>query len=51
MRQQKISTQTQYTEINKTVKRSIMNDKRNWINKQAKLAEEAEKNGDKWGAL
>jgi len=33
MRQQKISTQTQYSEINKTVKRSIRKDKRNW-NKQ-----------------
>jgi len=42
-RQQKISTQTQYSEINKRVKRSIRKDKRNWINKQAKLAEEAEK--------
>jgi hypothetical protein len=45
-RQQKISTQTQYAEINKRVKRSIRKDKRNWINKQAKLAEEAERRGD-----
>jgi hypothetical protein len=42
-RQQKISTQTQYSEINKRVKRSIRKDKKNWINKQAKLAEEVEK--------
>jgi len=46
MRQQKISAQTQYSEINKRVKRSIRKDKRNWINEQAKLAEEAEKKGD-----
>jgi len=45
-RQQKIGTQTQYSEINKRVKRNIMRDKRNWINEQAKLAEEAEKKGD-----
>jgi hypothetical protein len=45
-RQQKISTQTQYAEINKTVKRSIRKDKRNWINEQAKLAEAAERRGD-----
>jgi hypothetical protein len=31
-RQQKINTQTQYAEINKSVKRSIRKDKRNWIN-------------------
>ena len=37
-RQQKISIQTQYSEINKRVKISIRKDKRNWINKQAKLA-------------
>jgi hypothetical protein len=41
-RQQKISKQTQYSEINKRVKRSIRKDKRKWINEQAKLAEEAE---------
>jgi len=46
MRQQKISAQTQYSEINKKVKRSIRKYKRNWINEQAKLAEEAEKKGD-----
>ena len=46
MRQQKISTQTQYSEINKRVKRSIRKDKRNWINEQAKLSEEVEKKGD-----
>jgi len=45
-RQQKISTQTQYSEINRRVKRSIRKDKRNWINEQAKIAEEAEKKGD-----
>ena len=45
-RQQKISSQTQYSEINKRVNRSIRKDKRNWINEQAKLAEEAEKKGD-----
>jgi hypothetical protein len=45
-RQQKISTQTQYAEINKRVKRSIRKDKRNWINEQAKLAEEADRRGD-----
>jgi len=45
-RQQKISTQTQYSEINKRVKRSIRKDKKNWINEQAKLAEEAEQKGD-----
>ena len=31
-RQQKISAQAQYSEINKTVKRSIRKDKRKWIN-------------------
>jgi len=45
-RQQKISAQTQYLEINKTVKRSSRKDKRNWINEQAKQAEEAERKGD-----
>jgi Ser/Thr protein kinase RdoA (MazF antagonist) len=47
-RQEKISTQTQYkyAEINKRVKRSIRKDKRNRINEQAKLAEEAESRGD-----
>jgi len=45
-RQQKIGTQTQYSEINKRLRRSIRKDKRNWINQQAKLAEEAEKKGD-----
>jgi len=45
-RQQKISTQTQDSEINKRVKRSIRKDKRNWINEQSKLAEEVEKKGD-----
>jgi len=45
-RQQKISAQTQYSEINKRVKRSTRKYKRNWINEQAKLAKEAEKNGD-----
>jgi len=45
-RQQKISTQAQYSEINKRVKRSIRKGKRNWINEQAKLAEEAERKRD-----
>jgi len=45
-RQQKISAQTQYSEINKRVKRSVRKDKRNWINEQAKSEEEAEKKGD-----
>ena len=45
-RQQKISAQTQYSEINKRVKRSIRKDKRNWINEQARQAEEAERKGD-----
>jgi hypothetical protein len=45
-RQEKISTHTQYSEINKKVKRSIRKDKRNWINEQAKLAEAAERKGD-----
>ena len=45
-RQQKISIQTQYSEINKRANRSIRKDKRNWINEQAKLAEEAERKGD-----
>jgi len=40
------TTQTQYSEINKRVKRSIRKDKRIWINGQAKLAEEVEKKGD-----
>jgi len=31
-RQQKISTQTLYSENNSTVKKSIGRDKRNWIN-------------------
>ena len=44
-RQQKISAQTQYSEINKGVKRSIRKGKRNWVNEQAKLTEEAEKKG------
>jgi len=44
-RQQKISTQTQYSVINKRVKRSIRKDKKNWINEQLKLAEEVEKKG------
>ena len=44
-RQQKISAQTQNSEINKRVKRSIRKDKRNWINEQAKQAEEVEKRG------
>jgi hypothetical protein len=43
-RQQKISTQKQYSEINKS-KRSIRKDKRKWINEQAQLAEEVEKKG------
>ena len=42
-RQQKISTQTLYSEINRREKWSIRQDKRNWINEQANLAEEAEK--------
>lgn len=46
IRQQKVSTKTQYSEINKRVKKSIRKDKRSWINEQAKLAEEAEKKGD-----
>jgi len=46
MRQQKVSTQTHYSEINKGVKRSIRKDKRNWIGEQAKLAE-VEKEEDK----
>jgi hypothetical protein len=33
-RQQKISAQTQYLEINKRAKRSIRKDKGNWINEQ-----------------
>ena len=45
-RQQKISAQAQYSEINKRVKRSIRKDKRNWINEQAQQAEEAERKGD-----
>ena len=45
-RQQKMSTQTQCSVINKRVRRSIRKDKKNWINEQAKLAEEAEKKGD-----
>ena len=45
-RQQKISAQTQYIEINKRVKRSIRKDKRNLINEQAKQTEEAERKGD-----
>jgi hypothetical protein len=45
-RQQKISTQTQYSEINNRVKGSIRKDKRNWINEQATLAEEAGRKGD-----
>ena len=44
-RQQKISPQTQYLEINKKVKRSIRKSNRNWINEQAKQAEEAERKG------
>jgi hypothetical protein len=32
--------------VNKRVKRSIRKDKRNWINEQVKLAEEAERRGD-----
>jgi hypothetical protein len=44
--QQKISTQKQYSEINKRVKRSIRKDKRKWINEQAQLAEEVEKKED-----
>ena len=44
-RKQKISAQTQYSEINKRVKRSIRKDKRNRINEQAKQAEEVEKRG------
>jgi len=46
-RQQKTSAQTQYLEINKRVKRSISKDKRNWVNEQAKQAEEAERKGDR----
>ena len=42
-RQQKISAQTQYSEINK---RCFRKDKRNWINEQAKQAEELERKGD-----
>jgi hypothetical protein len=45
-RQQKISKQIQYSEINKRVKRGIRKDKRNWINEQAKLAEESERKGN-----
>jgi hypothetical protein len=44
-RQQKINAQTQYSEINKILKRSIRKDKRNWINEHAKQAEEAERKG------
>jgi hypothetical protein len=47
-RQQKASAQTQYSEINKRVQRSIRKDKTNRINEHAKLAEEAEKKGDIW---
>jgi len=47
-RQQKNNTQAQYSEINMTVKRIIRKVKRNWINEQAKLAEEAERKGDIW---
>ena len=43
--QQKISTQTQYSEINNRVKRSIRKEKQNWINEQAKLAEEVKRKG------
>jgi hypothetical protein len=39
-------TSKQYSEINKKEKRSIRKNKRNWINEQAKLAEEAERKGD-----
>jgi len=42
-RLQKISTQTQYSEFNESLKRSIRKDKRNWINEEAKLAEELER--------
>jgi hypothetical protein len=45
-RQQKISTQEQYAEINKRVKRSLRKDKQKWINEQAQLAEKVEKKGD-----
>jgi len=45
-RQQKISTQAQYSEINKRVKRRIGKDKRNWINEKAKLTEKAKKKGE-----
>ena len=45
-RQHKISAQTQYLEINTRAKRSIRKDKKNWINEQAKQAEEAERKGD-----
>jgi len=43
--QQKISTQIQYSEINNRVKRSIRKEKQNWINEQAKLAEEVKRKG------
>ena len=46
IRQQKISTQIQISEFNKRLKRSTRKDKRNWINLQAKLAEEVEKKAD-----
>ena len=42
-RQHKISTQTQYSEINKKVMRSIRKDKRNWISEQAKLQKKKER--------
>jgi hypothetical protein len=45
-RQQKFNRQKQYAEINKRVKRSIRKGKRNWINEQAELAEEAKMRGD-----
>jgi len=32
--------------MNKRVKRSMRKDKRNWINEEAKLAEEVERKGD-----
>jgi high-affinity K+ transport system ATPase subunit B len=45
-RQQKISAQAHYSEINRKVKTSIRKGKRNWINEQAKQAEDAERKGD-----
>jgi ABC-type sugar transport system ATPase subunit len=42
-RKQKAIAQAQYTEANIQVKRSVKRDKRQWVDKQAQKAEEAEK--------